>query len=241
MEDHTGKRYGRLVGIRYTGTKTKGRSLIWEWKCDCGSLLYREPQNIKKGSTRSCGCFRSENTVNMRTKHGGVGTYEYGIWKSLRQRVLNTNNKKYKVYSKLLHDTSLIEDFEAFKQEMGPIPDDREKWTVDRIDNKLGYLRGNIRWATNQEQSRNKSLRADNKTGKAGVHVRKDSKGFSGYTASWIGMDGKKESKSYSINKYGEELAFLAACEYRDKQITLLSFCGVKYGHNHGESYDFTR
>jgi hypothetical protein len=44
------------------------------------------------------------------------------------------------------------EDFRAFLSDMGERPDGM---TIDRIDNQLGYERGNCRWATTLQQQRN--------------------------------------------------------------------------------------
>ncbi len=239
MEDYTNKRYGRLVGVRYTGKKDKWRSLVWEWKCDCGSIIEMPANNIKKGLTKSCGCLRVENSIKMLTTHGGTGTYEYGVWKGGRQRVLNPNTEKYSTYSRLGADADILGDFAAFLKEIGYAPKDGKKWTIDRIDNKVGYMKGNIRWALNEDQARNKSMGKDNKTGKVGVRYVEDKRGFGRYTAFWTTLVGNICTKSFAINKYGEEFAFFAACEYRDNQIEILKLSGIHYGVNHGEKYDF--
>ena len=44
--------------------------------------------------------------------------------------------------------------FSAWVEEnLGPKPD---KWSLDRIDNNIGYLPGNLRWATRSTQASNR-------------------------------------------------------------------------------------
>ena len=51
-----------------------------------------------------------------------------------------------------------IEDFASFRswvlEHIGPKPS--RHYTLDRIKNHLGYLKGNLRWATHVEQQNNK-------------------------------------------------------------------------------------
>jgi DNA-binding XRE family transcriptional regulator len=44
--------------------------------------------------------------------------------------------------------------FLSFLEDMGPIPS--KKHSLDRINGKLGYKPGNVRWATPEEQRANK-------------------------------------------------------------------------------------
>lgn len=52
-------------------------------------------------------------------------------------------------------------DFWAFVNDMGPRPDgvgptSRALWSLDRIDNNLGYELSNCRWANHQQQAKNR-------------------------------------------------------------------------------------
>lgn len=56
--DHTGKRYGNLVGIKYVGYL--GAAPAWLWQCDCGKQKIILTQSVvrisKRPGTSSCGC-----------------------------------------------------------------------------------------------------------------------------------------------------------------------------------------
>ena len=51
--------------------------------------------------------------------------------------------------------------------------------SLDRIDNTLGYSRGNIKFSTKTEQVENQNLRIDNKSGYKGVCYHKLNKKYS--------------------------------------------------------------
>lgn len=57
--DLTGQRFGRLVVSGKTGGAKHG-SPIWACVCDCGSATEVVASSLKRGFTRSCGCFRRE-------------------------------------------------------------------------------------------------------------------------------------------------------------------------------------
>ena len=238
--DHTGVRYGKAVGIRPTEKRSKSKNIVWLWKCDCGTefeaiaapFVYR---NYSAGC-RSCSvASRARAAGDMLRTHGMHGTKEYQAWCRVKGRVFNPNNQDYPVYSKLGMDKDLAESFEAFYKEIGPYPDDGMHYSVDRIDNTVGYHKNNIRWATDAQQARNKCRMSNNTIGITGVHVREDKYGNFRATAYWTDLNGKQHSKSFSFKKYGEDAAFLLACQYREGQLRLLNQQGAGYSPNHGK------
>jgi hypothetical protein len=56
-KDLTGQRFGRLTAIRRLDRK-KGSCYLWLCRCDCGQEIVVRGQLLRKGSTRSCGCYR---------------------------------------------------------------------------------------------------------------------------------------------------------------------------------------
>lgn len=58
-KDMVGQRFGRLTVIRDSGERLDKR-VLWECLCDCGETSFVIGQNLRKGNTRSCGCFRKE-------------------------------------------------------------------------------------------------------------------------------------------------------------------------------------
>lgn len=110
----------------------------------------------------------------------------------------------------------------------GKIPDN---WIVDHLDgNPLNNLIENLRIVPAQYNCQNRGKSKNNTSGVTGVSYRSD---YNCYTASWNFSD-KVRSKSFSVNKYGNEEAFRLACEYRAQKIRELNEQGAGYTERHG-------
>jgi hypothetical protein len=59
-KDYTGQKYWMLTFIKPSG-RLDGYCVQWEAKCDCGNTFYTVPCRAKRGSTKSCGCYRKSN------------------------------------------------------------------------------------------------------------------------------------------------------------------------------------
>lgn len=63
--DLTGRRFGKLTVIKRAGTYRPPDSLestfpTWLCKCDCGRETIAYGNNLRAGTTRSCGCLRKK-------------------------------------------------------------------------------------------------------------------------------------------------------------------------------------
>lgn len=97
-------------------------------------------------------------------------TLEYLRWESMIRRCHNPRQQSYRFYG--ARGVAVCDDwrgsggFERFLAHIGPCPG--KAYSVDRIDNARGYEPGNVRWATQAEQQRNRSnnrrLTLDGKT-----------------------------------------------------------------------------
>ena len=59
LKDLTGQRFGRLVVLAPSVRKV-GNHHYWECQCDCGNKVMVIGNNLRHGTTRSCGCLRAE-------------------------------------------------------------------------------------------------------------------------------------------------------------------------------------
>lgn len=57
--DLTGTRFGKLVAIRPTDKRERGR-VVWECLCDCGETAFVSGDQLNSGLVKSCGCLKKE-------------------------------------------------------------------------------------------------------------------------------------------------------------------------------------
>jgi hypothetical protein len=132
----------------------QGNRRMYLCRCECGTEKPVAGQHLRRAASTSCGC---DNAGPI--KHGAAVTSDpllrkaYTAWKNIKQRTDNPANEKYETYKgrRMSHDLS--RDFSAFLAEVGLPPD--KALSIDRIDNSIGYVRGNLRWATAREQAYN--------------------------------------------------------------------------------------
>jgi hypothetical protein len=101
----------------------------------------------------------------------------------------------------------------------------------DNTNNKIT----NLIPSTDYLNGKNKAKYGNNHTGVTGVHVNEKCPGVFYYVATWREADQKIGAKSFSMKKYGEEVAFKMACDYREAQMARLVEEGLTYTDRHGK------
>lgn len=61
LNDMTGRRHGRLVGIKRVST-VHDATARWLFQCDCGKTTEVDGSSVRNGSIQSCGCLRSDTS-----------------------------------------------------------------------------------------------------------------------------------------------------------------------------------
>ena len=98
--DLIGRRFGRLVILG--PDRRRNGHLFWNCKCDCGNEKAINGISLRRGASRSCGCYEDEcrREGHART-HGASasgGTRTFHIWTHLKGRCGNPNNPAYADY-----------------------------------------------------------------------------------------------------------------------------------------------
>ena len=68
VKDLVGQKFGRLKVIRREGSTKEGRAQ-WLCKCECGREIVVGGTLLRRGFTKSCGCYRSELMKVKRSKY----------------------------------------------------------------------------------------------------------------------------------------------------------------------------
>lgn len=158
-----GERFGRLVVVKLSTAKRtdKSQNALWSCRCDCGAISDVRSNNLRNGSTTSCGCFHSDNQSRRvtvaNTVHGHRTTRHtsptYITWRSMYARCNNPKHRSYPRYGAVgIRICKRWEKFENFLADMGERPPGK---TIDRKNNYGNYTKRNCRWATGHEQRMN--------------------------------------------------------------------------------------
>lgn len=157
-KDLTGVRFGRLECLKVVGREASSRCVVWLCRCDCGAMVAVRSTSLLTGNTKSCGCLQREKARSQaasRAKHNGCGTRLYRIWKHMKERCQNPNNKDYSNYGgRGIYVCDEWLDFAKFR-DWALANGYRDDLTIERIDVNGPYAPSNCIWIPKAAQNRN--------------------------------------------------------------------------------------
>ncbi len=162
------------LGMMYPTENSKYKHRYGLYKCGfCGNEFKSIINDVKRGNTKSCGCYQKRRTSESQKTHGLGYTRLYNILKKIKDRVLNPKNKQYNNYGgrgiTICDEWLDIQNFYDWAMENGY----SDELSIDRIDNNGNYCPENCRWTTTTIQARNQRIYKNNTSGFKGVSYTK--------------------------------------------------------------------
>lgn len=152
----SGTKYERLTSLGLTELTTNTGRRLTRFMCDCGKTVLVTSKSVRLGFVKSCGCLRIETataTAKARITHGASQTPEYVAYSHARKRCISPKDPAWVNYGGRGIEFR-FNSFEEWLDELGEKPS--PELTVDRINNNGHYERGNVQWATRQQQVHNR-------------------------------------------------------------------------------------
>lgn len=110
---------------------------------------------------------------------------------------------------------------------------------IDHLDGDRGNNKiENLRLVVQEVNQRNRSRNKNNTTNCNGVSYSErvqPSGVFSKYTARYTNENGIPVTKTFSVQKYGKDVAFNLACKWRTRMVAELNAIGAGYTDRHGK------
>lgn len=176
VKDIAGDRFFRLTALdSFSKRNSSGRSQVfWNCICDCGKDVAVLGECLRRGTTKSCGCWSVEKSSEPKT-HGMSHSDEYKIFTDMRRRCNSPNNHAYKNYGARGISVEW-ECFEDFYKDMGERPS--PKHTIERKDVNGNYSKENCVWTNDDGLQAFNQRPQESKTGIPGVTVESEGYGY---------------------------------------------------------------
>lgn len=143
-KDETGKKYGKLRVLEKDSTTTK-KGVSFLCQCDCGVEVHVLGKNLRAGLVKSCGRHGSENRPNR---------LDPGIAQQRKVITYLRSRSVLRGFENDLSDKRILDLIKAPCHYCGALSSNSARQPrcngsfeyngIDRVDNSLGYIEGNV-------------------------------------------------------------------------------------------------
>lgn len=145
-----GKVFGRLTVLKYAGKRKQNE---WECVCSCGNKIIVPIGRLRNGKTKSCGCLRKEmcrertlkNKLEKGEAHKNMLYHRYKKDAERRSLVFNLTLKQFETITKknCYYCGLAPTERQSSQVSKGFLNGAYVGNGIDRINNELGYIKGN--------------------------------------------------------------------------------------------------
>lgn len=141
--DIEGKQFNRWLVLGYIGKPENGSHHLWQCECQCKNKTIKisSSSSLRRGDSKSCGCYRNEKSRERLLKHGKTYSPEYRSYSLAKSRCENVKSPDYEDYGGRGIKFK-FSSFEKFYEELGNKPTPKKKYSINRIDNDGHYEKG---------------------------------------------------------------------------------------------------
>ncbi len=148
--DLTNEKFGKLTALHLHPTRKENKLRMWVCLCECGNTKIVPTKFLRSGMTSTCGCGAHPNKKSN-SNWKGFGEIPLDFYTTVKRNA-ESRSIKFEVSIEYLWDLFLKQQRKCALSDLpiqfGRTNKDRINTTVsvDRIDSKKGYVKGNVQW-----------------------------------------------------------------------------------------------